>query len=375
LFKRFRNCVTIVTILLSLTAAVALAHARGSSVDQAAVTQPAAGPGNSLTDPGAVRPIGIIDFYGLRRLTAEQLRNALTFKVGDLITFGDVSFFEASKQRLMMVSGVARASIEMVCCADGRPVVFVGIEEKNAPVMQFRPAPTGSSRLPPEVLRAGTEFNQLVMNSVFSGHAEEDDSEGHLLLLDAAARPTDDRLIVIANNDLSLLRKVLHDSADSEHRALAAQLLGYTKDMQSVVPDLVYAMSDSSDLVRNNAMRALVVFTMATKVKPPRVPYQPFVVLLNSPVWTDRNKSSEALMQLVGTHDPSLLTMLREQALPSLVEMARWGDRDHAGAAFWILGIVAGLDDKVIIDDWNKDNRDRVIERALGKGVRDNAGR
>ena len=80
-------------------------------------------------------------------------------------------------------------------------------------------------------------------------------------------------------------------------------------------------------------------------------------------------------MQLVDTHDPSLLTMLREQALPSLVEMARWSDRDHAGAAFWILGHLAGLDDKAIIDDWNKDNRDRVIERALGQGVRDNAGR
>ena len=360
---------------VSLTVAVALAHAQGSGVVQAAVTQPATGPGNSLTDPGAARPIGIIDFYGLHRLTAEQLRNALTFKVGDLVKFGDLSFSETSKQRLMMIPGVARVSIEMVCCADGRPVVFVGIEEKNAPAMEFRPAPKGSSRLPPDVLRVGTEFNQLRTNSILSGHAEEDDSEGHTLLLDAAARSTEDRLIVIANNDLSLLRKVLHDSADPEHRALAAQLLGYTKDKQSVVPDLVYAMSDSSDLVRNNAMRALLVFTMATKLKPPRVPYKPFVNLLNSPVWTDRNKSSEALMQLVDTHDPSLLTMLREQALPSLAEMARWRDRDHAGAAFWILGIVAGLDDKVIIDDWNKDNRDRVIERALGKGVRDNAGR
>jgi hypothetical protein len=366
MFKRFGNCGTIVTIV-SLTVAVALAHAQGSSVDQAAVTQPAAGPGNSPTNPGAARPIGIIDFYGLHRLTAEQLRNALTFKVGDLITFGDLSFSETSKQRLMTIPGVAHASIETVCCADGRPVVFVGIEEKNAPVMQFRPAPTGSSRLPPEVLRVGMEFNQLLTNSVLSGHAEEDDSEGHMLLLDAAARPTEDRLIAIANDDLSLLRKVLRDSADSEHRALAAQLLGYTKDKQSMVPDLVDAMSDSSDLVRNNAMRALLVFTLATKVKPPRVPYQPFVVLLNSPVWTDRNKSSEALMQLVGTHDPSLLTMLRKQALPSLVEMARWRDRDHAGAAFWILGIVAGLDDKVIVDDWNKDDRDRVIERALGR--------
>jgi hypothetical protein len=53
MFKRFRNCVTIVTILLSMTVTVALSHAQGSSVDQAAVTQPATGPGNS----GAVQTL------------------------------------------------------------------------------------------------------------------------------------------------------------------------------------------------------------------------------------------------------------------------------------------------------------------------------
>jgi HEAT repeat protein len=204
------------------------------------------------------------------------------------------------------------------------------------------------------------------MNAVLSGHAEEDDSGGHMLLTDAAARPAEDRLIAIAHNDLRLLRKVLRDSADSTHRALAAQLLGYAKDLQSVVPDLVYAMSDSSDGVRNNAMRALLVFTRATKVKPPRVPHEPFIALLNSPVWTDRNKSSFALMQMASTRDPALLGMLREQALPSLVEMARWSDRGHAAAAFWILGNVAGLDDKDIAEDWDRNDRERVIEGALG---------
>jgi hypothetical protein len=70
---------------------------------------------------------------------------------------------------------------------------------------------------------------------------------------------------------------------------------------------------------------------------------------------------------MASTRDPTLLTMLREQALPSLVEMARWNDRIHAAAAFWILGYIAGLDEKDIADDWDRNDRKPVIERALGR--------
>jgi hypothetical protein len=357
-----------ITLFLLLSGGAVSAFAPGASLDQAAALQDAQGSADSSTDPGPVRPIGIIDFYGLRQLTAEKLRNELTFKVGDSVKLGDhsYSFFAASKQRLLMVPGVVDAHVDVICCTDGRPVAFVGIQETNAPLLQFRPAPTSSVRLPSEVLKTGAEFDQLCAAAASSGNAEEDDSEGHMLLLDVAARPTEDRMIAIANRELKLLREVLRDSADSEHRALAAQLLGYTKNMQSVVPDLVYAMRDSSVDVRNNAMRSLEVFTKATKVKPPRVPYKPFVAMLNSPVWLDRNKSSLALMQLTSTRAPMLLKMLRGQALPSLVEMARWSDRSHAAQAFYILGNLAGVDEETIIDDlWVKNDRERIIQAVL----------
>jgi hypothetical protein len=292
------------------------------------------------TKPGQARPIGIIDFYGLRLLTAERLRSELMFKVGDSVTIGDhsYSFYDESKRRLMKVPGVVNAHVDVVCCTDDRPVVFVGINERNAPILHFTSAPTGSIRLPPDVLRIGEEYEKVADEALLSGQADEDDSEGHTLLLYAAARPTEDRMIEIANRDLPLLRRTLRSSADYEHRALAAQLLGYSKDQQSVVPELIFAMRDPSTNVRNNAMRALWVFTMATKVEPPRVPFGPFVTLLNSPFWLDRNKSSLALMQLTSTRNPTLLAMLRERALVSLVEMARWTDRNHAAPAFFILG-------------------------------------
>jgi HEAT repeat protein len=117
---------------------------------------------------------------------------------------------------------------------------------------------------------------------------------------------------------------VLHESSEADRRALAAQLLGYVTDKQSVVDDLVQAMRDPDENVRNNAMRALMVFTRMTTAPAPRVPYEPFVEMLNSPVWTDRNKSSNGLQQLSRGRDAALLSALREQVLGSLVEMAAW---------------------------------------------------
>jgi len=326
--------------------------------------------GNPAPAPNSVRRIGTIDFYGLHRLTVDQLRSALAFKVGDSIARGDHAFFAASEQHLMTVPDVSRAHIDVICCTDGLPAVFVGIEEKNGSVMHFRPAPTGAIRLPPDVVQTGAEFDQVLMKVVLSGHAHEDDSEGHALLDDATARPVEDRMIAVAHNHLKLLREVLHESANSEQRALAAQLLGYAGDPQAVVPDLVYAMSDSDADVRNNAMRALMVFTMATKVKVPQVPYQPFIALLSSAVWTDLNKASGALMQLARARDPVLLRMLRDQALASLIEMARWNDRGHAEAAFWILGDIGGLDDRTIQSYWNRNSREPVIRAARLSAIR-----
>jgi hypothetical protein len=205
----FRKPDNAVELFLLLSVVAVSAIARGASLDLAATTQAATAPAESPTDPGPVRPIGIVDFYGLRQLTAEQLRNELTFKVGDSVTFGDhsYSFFEASRQRLMKVPGVVSAHVDVICCTDSHPVVFVGIEEKNAPLLQFRTAPAGSIRLPPEVLKTGAEFDQLWTKALSSGHMEEDDSEGHMLFLDAAARPTEDRMIAIANSDLKWLRE------------------------------------------------------------------------------------------------------------------------------------------------------------------------
>src|SRR5450432_4755983 len=129
-------------------------------------------------------------------------------------------------------------------------------------------------------------------------------------------------------------------------------------------------MTDPSDEVRNNAMRALLVFAQASPsaVRPAtRVPVQPFIALLDSLVWTDRNKASDALDVLSKAREPQLLARLRSQAMTPLVEMARWKSEGHAMAAFMILGRIAGYSDEAAVAAWRRGEREPVIAAALGR--------
>jgi hypothetical protein len=130
----------------------------------------------------------------------------------------------------------------------------------------------------------------------------------------------------------------------------------------------VNGISDPADEVRNNAMRALLVFAdmdPAASRNTPRIPPEPFIALLNSPVFSDRNKASGALMALSASRDPGLLATLRKGALTPLVEMARWKSAGHALFAFTILGRIAGYSDETAHDLWDRGDREVVIEAAI----------
>jgi hypothetical protein len=314
--------------------------------------------------------IGIIDLYGLHRVSTGQVRDALTFKAGDTILLGDErpAFLAVSEERLARLPEVARARINIVCCDQGRAIVYVGIEERGARTMRLRAAPVGTARLAADISQSGQEFSKALMQAVQRGDAAEDRSQGHALAHDPATRAIQERFVVYATRDLTQLRLVLRSSSDIAQRALAAQVLGYAIDKQAVVEDLVQAMSDPSEEVRNNAMRALLVFA----VRPPAVsgsithmPPEPFIEFLNSPMWSDRNKASGALMALSASREPGLLAKLQKDALTPLVEMARWKSAGHALPAFVILGRIAGYSDDAARDLWDRGDREVIIEAAI----------
>jgi hypothetical protein len=327
-----------------------------------------------LIAAGQSLQIGIVDFYGLRRTPPDSARAALTFKEGDAVSLaGDErpAFLSESEARLAKVPGVDRAQIHLVCCENGRAIVYVGVEERGSAAMAFRTAPKGDARLAADIVQAEEEFSKALMAAVQRGDADEDRSQGHSLVSDPATRAVQERFILYARRDLSQLRRVLRSSSFAAERALAAQVLGYVADKASVIDDLAYAMGDPSEEVRNNATRALMVIAEMTPVagrSVPRIPPQPFIALLHSPIWTDRNKSSLALMTLTSSREPRLLAALRQpETVTALAEMARWKSEGHAQAAFLILARLAGYSDDDALNRWQRGEREVVIEAALAR--------
>jgi hypothetical protein len=314
----------------------------------------------ALPAAAQVPSIGIIDFYGFRTISEGAARKALGLKEGDRLPPSRA----AAEARLRAIPGVVAARLEAVCCEAGRTMLYVGIEEKATPGLHFRPAARGSARLPEEIVKAGGDFEKALMAAVEKGDAAEDHSQGHALSHNPALRAIEERYVGYAARDLRNLRDVLRYSAQAHQRALAAQVIGYASDKRAVVPDLEFALSDPDGSVRNNATRALMVIADFAAQNPARgikIDPLPLVPMLNSLDWPDRNKSSLALLYLTKTRNAKLLTALREQALPSLLEMARWHSRGHAAAAFFILGRVEGLPERELEDAWQRNDRQFVI--------------
>ncbi len=149
-------------------------------------------------------------------------------------------------------------------------------------------------------------------------------------------------------------------------------MIGYAPVKRLAVEDLEYAMYDPDGDVRNNAMRALAAIADLAAHKPEQgihVSPAPFIDLLNSPVWTDRNKTTFVLGELTEGGDPATLTAVRERALPALIEMARWKSPGHAHVPFILLGRVAGLSDRETEDAFQRGDREAVIARVLGSAA------
>lgn len=312
--------------------------------------------------------IGVLDFYGLRKVSEGQVRKALGVKEGDPLprSKGD------AEERLTQVPGVVEAHLTAVCCEDGKTILYVGIEERGAVHFDLRDTPEGEMVLPEEMIQDYQSFLDAVQTAVQRGNSSEDLTKGHSLMADPDARAVQEKFIGYAGKHLSLLRDVLRNAADDHHRAVAAMVIAYAPKKSEVVNDLQYALKDPDSTVRNNAMRALAAFAVLERLNPQsevRVSPTWFIEMLNSLSWTDRNKALMNLGTLTESRDAPVLAYLRERALPALIDMARWKSLSHALPAFVILGRVAGVKEEEIHDAWNQGQRERIIRAATNKAA------
>jgi hypothetical protein len=325
-------------------------------------------------------PVGIIDFYGLRATTEQQARAALRIKEGDdPMTLMLGAGQEEAESRLMALPNVVQARLNFVCCEAGKSILYVGVRERGEPALQFRAAPKGAVRLPEAMVRAGEELEKAIEEAVLKGDAVEDDSQGYALFSYPKAHAIQERFVAFAAQDLPRLRAVLRDASDASQRSLAVEIIAYSARKREIVRDLVYAMDDPDSGVRNDAMRALAVLAVSARNSPGqriKIPVRPFVRMLNSIVWTDRNKSALALYRLTARRrDPAIIASLRRDALPSLVEMARWKSPGHAQVPFTLLGRVGNFSEAEIQRAWESGDRESLIKAVLQRvGPREKTG-
>jgi len=190
-------------------------------------------------------------------------------------------------------------------------------------------------------------------------------------MADSETRAIQEKFRPLVARDLLLIDRVLRESADPEQRTAAAYILQYTPrgphTTKIMVDALQYALRDQDENVRGNAMRALKAIAIGAKLHPDQeIRLEPtwFIELMNSIAFSDRRESALALVNLTENRDAGALDLLRERALTSVLEMAKWHDLKTALPAFILAGRLAGLDEKEISQAWVSGDRESVLTAA-----------
>ena len=308
------------------------------------------------------RRIGSIDFYGYAGLNLDQVRAALPLHVNDPYP-GPAETLERITKAVTSVIGRPPTDIDPVCCnRDGNYILFVGLPGASITETKLNPVPTGKLQLPPEVIQLYKETMDASMASVLDGNAREDTSRGYALsTTDSRLRAKQEAIHEYATKHEKLIRDVLATSSEPEQRIAAAHFLGYANQSKTQLTDLVRASRDANDIVRNNATRALGVLAESSPKVAAQIPAGPFIEMLNSGSWSDRNKGGWVLESLTKSRDAKLLAQLRSEALTSLIEMARWHSSGHAYTARILLGRIAGIEEERLRKLASRDSADEII--------------
>jgi hypothetical protein len=270
--------------------------------------------------------IGDIEFFGYKGINVAKVRAALPVHQGDEYS---TQAEKLIRQAVAGAIGKEPTDVAAMCCdSEGKRLLFVGLPGASYKTFAYNDAPKGSARLSADVMNLYSRLDNAIMLAVRKGGdaAREDDSNGYALIYDPDARALQLALRKWALGHERPLLRVLESSSDVEHRRVASE-----------------AARDRHDEVRNNATRALGVLVRSNRALASQIPPETFIAMLNSGLWSDRNKGASLLMELTAARDPALLAKIRSEALDSLVEMALWHEAGHAYSSRMILGRAAGV--------------------------------
>ena len=312
--------------------------------------------------------VGAIEIYGARKVSVEKIEKALAAKPGDYLPSR-----QQAEDRINKVGDILVSRVEAACCVSQGMILYVGVEEKGAPRMEFHPPPTGTVQMAHSLTNNYRRFLDEVEDSMRGKNADEDLTNGYSLMADPECRQMQKDFIPAVAADLPNIGQVVRESADPDQRAAAVYLLQYAPRGPRTTPVMInaiqWALQDDDDVVREAAMNSLRAVMVGAKLHPDQdIHIEPtwLVALMNSVVFSDRYQASQALVSLTDSPNPEALSLLRSEALPSVLEMARWHDLNHALPSFMLAGRLAGLGDAQIKQAWVSADRDSVLEQAAG---------
>jgi hypothetical protein len=311
--------------------------------------------------------VGDVEIFGARKISNEKILHALGVKPGEPLPPSKSKLEEA----LVAVDGVARASVEAVCCDAGRAILYVGIEERGAAGFPLRDQPQGDLQLPEEIVQAYHDFTSALAQAAREGDTHENIKQGHSLMDNIACNVIQRRFAGFAELHLEVLQAVLRESEDEEQRAIAAYVLGYAPKKAQVVNDLQLALRDPDPDVRANAIRALRPIALLAQRDPDlgiRVETTWFVEMLNSTVLKDRLQAVQMLLALteLGIPEPTY-KHLSERGVQPLEEMARWRNLEYVLPAYLMLGRMAGFGDPELEQAWASGDREKKLQEIEQK--------
>ncbi len=291
---------------------------------------------------GAPERIGKIEFFGSKGIDVAAILRALPVREGGPLPKSKKQIREAVER----ATGVHLTDVAVVCCDENRQwMIYVGLPGESSRPLAYNSPPKGRIRLPGKATKLYEQTMNAMMKALVKGDIGEEGSPGYALATNVALREKQMEIRKYALAHESLLDQVLESSDDAFHREVAAHFLGYAQQSAAQITSLVRASSDPSASVRNNAVRALGELADSGPAAAMQIDPAPFIGMLSSTIWTDRNKGTFVIERLTLHPAPGLMTQLRGDPVDALLEMARWRWRGHSAEALSILGRMAGIEE------------------------------
>ncbi|MGO9096497.1 MAG: hypothetical protein ACLQGV_14905 [Bryobacteraceae bacterium] len=286
-------------------------------------------------------PIAAIDFYGSAPVDFARLRAAFPYQVGAPFKFGRIALADTPAEFQKLV-GDNRFSVCTVFIPDLHgAVLYIDVEPAAASVLVWNPEPVGAEKLPPEILALYEQDEDRAINGGI--YAGDETTEGYSLSKDPVMRANELKLIDYARAHAAAVYSVLNTSASRRDRIAAAWIAGYTPQDKAQIAALLGAVTDPNPIVRNNSIRVLAVLAFHDPNVARQIPPDPFIPMLHSLDWTDRNKALFLLVFVTTARDQKTLESLRRQAIEPLRQMSHWTAWGHASMALTLVGRIAGI--------------------------------